>query len=580
MSVSIRSCPGCDALILADTIECPDCGHVFDEDKASQLKGDHRLASAELEDPCPDCGAMVRAGLVRCPECSRFMRDDIAKKYDALQAAPQPIIYSDIAPGDRDEYLPPRKDTNAPTAKTVSDDADAGFEIGAGVVMGASDSPAEDDGDSTFELGRTNIQEAAAEAPKPTAETAAAPSDAPAASDDTAPGSSTPPAAAGSEAAARDLDVDSLLNIAREDEKETIRRKVERKRRDKARSILVPCTCGAWLRVREHQMGKTVRCRKCRRMLPIPQLARKGPAKNEAKKDVELPWLTDIDFAEVDPSNLRLKPGSLAGSSSPVDVLLSSAGIAICQIVQTKGKSGLFGKAREGARSPEETRAAIREYLASDGAISTVPAEKTTFVPAESVGELLIVQPVRKAHESMFAGVPVFGEGRIAVLIPGTSEKDPEQHFLSFGLTDFRFFSAQLERLFGVAEFGKAQGVPSEDQRTALKCHYSGNILNALADITWYEADRHVELTLIGRKCGACGIAVSEDSRKSHKIGGASGRGLSRAKCPKCNGKFGNHPLYTFELKGTAPKLGGSETSADDDSTDSSAELPASPAGA
>ena len=164
----------------------------------------------------------------------------------------------------------------------------------------------------------------------------------------------------------------------------------------------------------------------------------------------------------------------------------------------------------------------------------------------------------------MFAGVPVFGEGRIALRIPAGSGTD--QQFLSFGLTDFRFFATQLAQLFDVADFGKEQGVPQDDRKTALKCHYTGLILNALADTTYYEADQHVELTLLGRKCGACGIAVCEESRKKQKIGGASGRGLSRAKCPKCNGKFGNNSLYAFEINSTAPKIEAAEDEEDLDS--------------
>ena len=75
-------------------------------------------------------------------------------------------------------------------------------------------------------------------------------------------------------------------------------------------------------------------------------------------------------------------------------------------------------------------------------------------------------------------------------------------------------------------------------------------------------------MTLLGRTCGACGISVSEETRKKQKIGGASGRGLSRAKCPKCNGKFGNNSLYTFELKDTAPKLEVADASEDDGAGD------------
>lgn len=567
MSVSIRSCPGCDSLILADTFQCPDCGHVFDEEKASALADAGGLATAEMEEPCPDCGHSVRAGLVRCPECSRFMRDDIAKKYDDLQAKPQKIIYSD--PVDREDYLPPRT-SGAPHPGVVMDAADSedGFELG----TGAETIPDSSDSEDGFHLGAgasnmpgapvssdssESTDAATADAltvddPRNTSggETSAEatvseePKDATKSAEDSAAASGTP--------APTNLDVDELLNIAKQDERDTSRRRSQRRRKDKANRVLIPCSCGAWMRVREHQMGKSVRCRKCGRMLPVPQLLKKKTGEAEKKKDVKLPWMKDVDYVTVDPGNLRLKAGSVSSNAVPVDVILSDDGIAICTLI-SKGKAGLFGsKGKDSAA--DEKRAGIEAFLQNGGSISGAPSEKTVFVPADKISELLVAQPVKQAHESMFAGVPVFGEGRIAIRIP-SSGKGTDQEFLSMGLTDFRFFAGQIERLFGVKDFGMDQGVPQDDKRSAFKCHYTGLILNALTDTEYLATDRHVEMQLIGRKCGACDIAVSEETRKKQKIGGASGRGLSRAKCPKCNGKFGNNSLFSFELKDSAPKL-------------------------
>lgn len=583
MSVSIRSCPGCDALILADTFQCPDCGHVFDEQKAEKLRGVTELATAEVEDPCPDCGHMVRAGLVRCPECGKFMRDDIAKKFDAMQQSPQKIIYSDVPADQRTDYLPPRTGdkqtgpildaaededgftlTGGPAPAMIPDESEeGGFELG----PGSGDAvPAPAASDAQTEAART------VDDPRKTTDKDGAAADAPAADSQAADASEsgaadgkteqpTGPAAGGKV----DIDIDGLLDIARQDEKETSRRRIERRRQDKARSILVPCGCGAWIRVREHQTGRNVRCRKCNRILPIPQLTKKKGGEETQNKEVDVPWLRDVDYVTVDPGNLRLKAGSVSGNATPVDVLMTEAGVAVCTLVGQKAKSSLFaGKGNADAAS--EKRETIQEFLNSGGSISGAPSEKTVFVPADRIEELMIVQPVQKAHESMFAGVPVFGEGRIAVRVPAGSEATQEQQFLSFGLTDFRFFATHLKELYGLADFGKDQGVPAEDKKTALKCHYTGMILNALTDTEYHEHDRHIELTLIGRKCGACGIAVSEESRKKQKIGGASGRGLSRAKCPKCNGKFGNNSLYTFEVKDTAPKMAQPEAEEADES--------------
>lgn len=588
MSVSIRSCPGCDSLILADTFQCPDCGHVFDEEKTNKLAGSEGLATAEMEEPCPDCGHSVRAGLVRCPDCGRFMRDDIAKKYDDLQSTPQKIIYSDNVT--REDYLPPRTSGNVPENLIMdAGDDDGGFELGDGTATIPDSSDAEDG----FQLGTGAGNMPAG--PAPTAPPAAGPDaateaaltvddpreksgddstpagdsktdDAAAAGDEksdekTAAADSTPAAPA-----KPDMDVDGLLNIAKQDERESSRRKSQRRRKNKANRVLIPCSCGAWMRVREHQMGKTVRCRKCSRMLPVPQLLKKKTEGEPEKVDVNLPWMMDVDYVTVDPGNLRLKAGSVAGNAAPVDVILSQDGIAICTLLG-KSKAGLFGSKGKAAGGADEKRESIKAFLAGAGSISGAPSEKTVFVPADKISELLVAQPVKHAHESMFAGVPVFGEGRIAVRVPAAG-KGTEQEFLSMGLTDFRFFASQLERLFDVADFGKDQGVPQEDKRSASKCHYTGMILNALTDTEYLEVDRHVEMTLLGRTCGACGISVSEETRKKQKIGGASGRGLSRAKCPKCNGKFGNNSLYTFELKDTAPKLEVADASEDDGAGD------------
>lgn len=598
MSVSIRSCPGCESLILADTFQCPDCGHVFDEKKAEKLAG-AELASAEMESPCLDCGASVRSGLVRCPDCGRFMRDDIKKKYDDLQASPQKVIYSE--PTAREDYIPPRAGGASAPMGPVMDamdagDDDAGFELGSGAAV--KEYAAEDGGG--FELGRAG-ESTAAPAPSETdAKTEAArtvddprettggddkPADGADANADSKSESTDEDktAAADNNAsaapAAPDVDVDGLLNIARQDERDSSRRRSERRRKEKANRVVVPCPCGAWMRVREHQMGKTVRCRKCGKMLPIPKLFKKKKESGEApKKEVKLPWMNDVDHVTVDPANLKLKAGSVSGDASPVDILMSEMGIAICTLVAAKAKSGgLFGSKSKGADPRDDKRASIKAFLEGGGSISAAPSEKTLFIPADKIDELLIVQPVKKAHESMFAGVPVFGEGRIAIRIPA-SDAGTEQQFLSFGLTAFRFFAAQLSRFYDVADFGKDQGVPQADQKTALKCHYTGLILNALADTTYYEADDHIEMTLLGRKCGACGIAVCEESRKKQKIGGASGRGLSRAKCPKCTGKFGNNSLYAFEVKSSAPKLDVEEEEEDLDSVLRTASADAAPA--
>jgi hypothetical protein len=60
-------------------------------------------------------------------------------------------------------------------------------------------------------------------------------------------------------------------------------------------------------------------------------------------------------------------------------------------------------------------------------------------------------------------------------------------------------------------------------------------------------------LELTGWRCGQCSLVVSEDARKKEKIGGLNGKGIAKAKCPKCGGKFGSHPLYQVARPASAP---------------------------
>src|SRR5690606_9332506 len=65
--------------------------------------------------------------------------------------------------------------------------------------------------------------------------------------------------------------------------------------------------------------------------------------------------------------------------------------------------------------------------------------------------------------------------------------------------------------------------------------------------VAYYEADPELETVLVGDRCEACGIAVSEEGRQKEKLGGKGGKGIAKAKCPKCEQKMGNVPLYTLK---------------------------------
>jgi predicted Zn finger-like uncharacterized protein len=309
MSTVIRSCPGCKSLILSDTDQCPECGHVLHERKNSAnsktVEGSS-LRSATLLDPCPHCGEMVRTGLVRCWSCNGFMREDIAARYRKMTSNPQQIIYSTIPANERTDYLPPR----------VADDKDSvpkaydseGFVL-SGSGGGATSQPAAEDG---FELGSgttkstpatqsaAQTSQPAAPESKPESAKPTAPVDGPDKPKEQTPGGTVQTKAAseapvvsgqtdestaqGAESSAKPTrgaksSEDDLLSIAMQDEREVKKRRSDKLAERKQKQMLVPCACGAWIRVHESQAGKIVRCRKCKQPITVPQIRRKAEKK-------------------------------------------------------------------------------------------------------------------------------------------------------------------------------------------------------------------------------------------------------------------------------------------------------------
>jgi hypothetical protein len=108
-----------------------------------------------------------------------------------------------------------------------------------------------------------------------------------------------------------------------------------------------------------------------------------------------------------------------------------------------------------------------------------------------------------------------------------------------------------MQSVYGVEDLCRGIDVPLEDVFTEAKCHYSEQMLKFLENIEYYQADPEFKLKLVGRKCQACGLVVSEDSRKKEKIGGANGKAIAKAKCPKCQQKFGTISLFALEVPET-----------------------------
>jgi DNA-directed RNA polymerase subunit RPC12/RpoP len=340
----------------------------------------------------------------------------------------------------------------------------------------------------------------------------------------------------------KEASVEDLLGIALTQEKESGQRKRKRRAELRRKRILIPCpACGVWLRVREEQAGKTVRCRGCQTTVSVPEIRKKDKATSEVEgPKVELDWLTDVHLHLVTPTEISLKPGSLQDLFQTADVVFNDDGLQLIALGAAPKKKSLFS--RGGSDDLSEKRTAVREHIGKSGEFTKLPDAELHSVSTDALSSIRLVQPVRKAHESMFAGVAVFGEGRIAVYLPLMLEGG-QQAFCSMPLNLWRQFSRQL-RSVGVELPAKANGVPENEHHISPLCHYTQAKVESIREVTYYTNDDAFELELTGYRCTACGIAVSEAGRAKNKLGGSAGKSIAKAKCPKCAEKFGNEPMY------------------------------------
>ena len=606
MSVSIISCPGCKQLILSDTVQCPSCQHVLDEDKAGRITTELPavVKAGEDEVPCPDCGEQVRAGLVRCWRCGGFLREEIAETYQKMLEGPQKATYSEVAAeqlnettggaGSSQDESPPESDSPESVAAEDND-----FELADGISMmsesqlmmkqkaearaEAQARAAKDAGtqeaeskEETYGLASTPDTEAPeppAAAAESSAETTAdkkeeaskesdepktdeAKSDGEAKLDDDSE-SKDKSVEAGAPGMAETGDV--LLDIAMKEEKEEkTRRKTRAKEKARTKGdrvalkgfLFVFCPNGHQIQVEERFRGQTGRCPRCKSVFHVPQLdweTKKNLAKQaeeEAKKESRYTgWALDAKLHQLDPTKLKLKPGSLQKEFQEVDLGYTEDGLLI--VTHGKQNAGLFA-GEKNKKKFEELREAVQEHLRLEQELLDLPAAGFREYKKDDMEKITVVQPTAAIHESMFAGVPVFGEGMIAVRMPALEQdKDATDiMFVSFSLTEFREFAEQVKERFGIEDLGHMEGVPGDDSFSKHKCHYSDRIIESIEATDYHQADPKIELEIIGRKCQACNLVVSEESRKKEKLGGAAGKGIAKAKCPKCTQKFGDTTLY------------------------------------
>ncbi|MCA9081685.1 MAG: hypothetical protein KDA58_14070, partial [Planctomycetaceae bacterium] len=146
-----------------------------------------------LEQPCPDCGEMVRVNSVRCWNCGAFMNQELALKYQQMQANPGPIILSEIPDGD--------------LHSVAEDSDDEGYELS--IPKPATAQPVAD---------TTSTETGSATAPAPTSEAS--------------PASGSGEAKSGEESSVAHSVAtggDALLDIARQEEAEIRKKRKGRK---------------------------------------------------------------------------------------------------------------------------------------------------------------------------------------------------------------------------------------------------------------------------------------------------------------------------------------------------------------
>ena len=329
------------------------------------------------------------------------------------------------------------------------------------------------------------------------------------------------------------------------------------------------CPNGHCIEVQERHRGRTGRCPRCREVYFVPAGTwdeEKALQDDEAKKSAAITaamnaddakargdqpveisageytrWMLDSHFHSVDLTKLKLKAGSLLKDFQDADVAFAPDGILVVLLAK---KGGLLGG---GEKKKLATRDAVVHHLSEGKARQDLPCGAHHFFASAQLAQLRIVQPIVSAEQSMFAGVPVFGEGRIAVRLP-IVEESPNPQFLSFALSEFRRFSKILEEFYGVHGLGAECGVPLEDVYSDRFCHFSNQPLRILENLEFYKDDPGFKLKVIGYKCAGCGLVVSEESREKEKIGGKDAKKIAKATCPKCKKPFGSLPQYAFDV--------------------------------
>lgn len=580
MSVAIVTCPKCKSMLLSDTAQCPNCHHVLHTDQKvnlSELKTHSEVMGVSSNEiPCPDCGEMVRKELVRCYQCGAFLRKEMAESYQRMRENAPSIA----APALREISHAVRTIPSVPQSSEPSDlpplADDDDFALGAGVTaftpsQPTASSPPLAGVDATYSLDAPALSAASPAAASVPAELPDVPMDDAPPGGKKAAANSSGSAIPHSEATAGDL----LLDIAKQEESESEGRRKQRGKRkpgDTRAGFIIFCPWGHQIEVQEKHRGQMGKCPRCKAAFIVPQARPEEKAAESESVDTAVAaasaeptgalvagkftrWMQDAHIHPLDPTKLKLKPGSLESTFETQDLAFGLDGLLMLTLSK---KGGLFGGADK--KKPEARDAAVA-HLAAGKPLPELQVPSQRLFGPDTIKQIQVVQPVIYAHESMFAGIPVFGTNRIAVRLPKLPEGN-ELLFVSFWLSEFREFAKQMDEVFGVQRLGEDVGVPLTDVLTEHKCHYTEMTFQALANTDYHQADPNLKLAIVGRKCEGCGLVVSEDGRKKEKLGGADGKGIAKAKCPKCQKKFGTTTFYVVENADSAQSSAVNSTAA------------------
>lgn len=436
------------------------------------------------------------------------MNPDLEEKYLEMQARPQETIYSDLPEGEV-----------ASLPETLEEENTGGqddFELSM-----PTSSPVVDDASDSSEIGGlpTDLNDPSSTKPKEQAVPA-------------------PP----------QQEEDDLFKIAMQDERQLQKQRKKRAQRGGMKTpgggLIIFCPYGCRMVVKESHRGMQGKCPECKAPFIVPVQEPDFSSKKETAttEDTtadkpESTWLLDLHLHTVNPEKLKLKADSLLKDFTQADF-----GVANDQLIVT-----VFNK-KERAKigKEDDPREAVKQQLAAGKSAAKLDVSEKYVFSKEELTNLKVVQPSASRADSIFHGIDVFGGGRIALQLPAVEDKT-EILYVSMGITQYWELKKLVEEKLGATSLGENAGIPPEASVSTHRCQITDLPVKSLDHIEFYKADSSVELETVGYECGKCHIAISEQGRQKENLGGKAGKGIAKAKCPKCGSKMGDHLLFNIK---------------------------------